>query len=378
MKKLLAAALALLLVFSAASCGKTPNMGAKASGSDDAAQGTSAAAVTAAGDWAPVPICLRGTIGGLPVHMTLQIKDGKITGSYYYDRIKEDLKLDGTIEENRYVKMKENDGSGAATGTFDGLYVPGISFTGSWTNAKTDETLDFSLTVIGGIPKDAVWAGEWRRADTGRFNSATLVIFNETKTDFEFQLDAFSGANMGFLDGKAPISGTSASYEDASTGAKLTFSLKDGLITLEANDAANGQAGAGVAFGGKFTKGELPEDTLLSLGYVPDKASDDAFRAMVGKDYELFLNTAMIRGEAEDLDGFGAEVYTWWVRGVAMTNASVVMFLPDGKLCAAVIDPDAGVAKVYTNSGSVTSVPKTVRNWLDGFPGVPAEFQVVK
>ena len=302
--------------------------------------------------------------------MTLKIKDGAVSGTYYYDNPEHDLKLSGTIEINRMLTMKETDAGGTVTGTFDGYYVPGIRLSGLWTNPKTNETLDFRLNVVNGIPKDAVWSGEWHRLDTGRFASATLVIFNETKTSLDFQVDAFNGSHMGFIDGTATISGTTAVFKDTGKGeyppgAQVTLELQNGLITLTANDAANGRAGAGVVFGGKYTKNALPEDTLLSMGYVTTKAQDDAFRAMTGKDYDLFLNTANLREDAKDTDGLGATVYAWWVHGFKGTNESIVMFLPNGRLIAAVIDPEQNVVKVFTNDTSITAVPKTIKAWAD-------------
>lgn len=218
---------------------------------------------------------------------------------------------------------------------------------------------------VDGDTANVIWSGEWKRLDTGRFNSATLIILKETKHGFDFKMEAFSGGNMGFLNGTATIDGTKAYYKDNGTGAELIFNLKDGRIELTANDAANGQAGAGVWFDGKYTKGKLPEDTLLSLDYVTSQVQDDAFKAMAGKDYELFLDTAQIRDDMEDLDGYGAKVYHWWVRGFAGTYESMVMLLPDGKICAAVIDPSTEVVKVYSNASYITDTPKSFKTWIE-------------
>ncbi len=202
------------------------------------------------------------------------------------------------------------------------------------------------------------------------FESGTLVIFNETKNGFEFQMDAYSGGHMGFIDGTAVINGSEALYKDTGDdgdyppGAEITFILKDGMIALAANEAANGHAGSGVYFGGQYTKNALPKATLLTQGYVSNEAEDDAFRAMVGDDYELFLNTAHLGYEEEDLDGYDARVYRWSVRGLAGYFESIVMFLPDGQLCAAVLDPDNNTFIVYTDAGNMDSVPRTVLAWI--------------
>jgi hypothetical protein len=225
-----------------------------------------------------------------------------------------------------------------------------------------------------GIPQNAVWAGEWKRMKTGRFNSATLVILNETTTGFDFQIDAFSGANMGFANGTATVAGNSAHYEDSETGAELSFNISSNTMELTANDAANEQNGMGVCFDGFYSKGALPEDTLLSLGFVATQAQEDAFKAMVGDDYELFLNTANICTDKDDLDGLGAVVTMWWVHGFGDYYESMLMVMPDGGLCAGVIDNDNTVIKVFTDDSEITSVPKTIQAWISGFDEMRIEF----
>jgi hypothetical protein len=307
---------------------------------------------------------LEGTIGDIPVHMSLHISDGIVTGSYYYDKVGKELKLEGTAEADRMFYIDEYDENGERTGKFDGWYTHSIRMTGSWTNTKTNDILDFNLKVIGGIPANAIWSGEWKRMDTGRFGSATLVIFNETKSGFEFQMDAFAGAHMGMIDGTAVIDGTTAHFKDTDTTAELVFSLKNDLIDVQSKGEITYYAGANVVFDGRYTQKELPDDTLLNMGYVPDEAHDDAMRTMTGEDYELFLDTAQIREDREDIDGLGAEVFNWWVFGFSGSNESIVMFLPDGRLCAAVIDPKLTEFKVYTNAEYITAIPETIWAWI--------------
>ncbi|UOO38246.1 hypothetical protein IZU99_03040 [Oscillospiraceae bacterium CM] len=364
MKRISAVILIGVLLLSASSC-KNMQTAGQTGQNADAATPSVLASTTDATSNPENAIQLQGTIGTLPVHMTLIIKAGKVTGSYYYDTIKQAIKLDGMIEVNRMINFSEYGADGKEAGKFDGWYTPGISLTGLWTNAKTNEILKFNLNVIDGIPKDAVWSGEWNRKNGGVFNTSTLVIFNETKTSFDFQISAFFGGHMGFFDGTATISGNTAICMEAETRAEITMKLHNGDIELGANEAANGYGGAGVYFEGTYTKDKLPEMTLLSTGYVESKTQEDEFKALVGADAELFLNTAQIKDDLEDLDGYHATCYHWWVVGLVGTNESVVMFLPDGTICGAVLDPGTEIVKVYTNSPAIKSVPKTIQAWID-------------
>ncbi len=359
--------LIVVLLLTGASC-----RGTAGSGSDKTSDGPLNTAVSPDSEISQAPentagdrnvIMLKGKIGELPVHMSLVITDGSVAGSYYYDNVGKELKLEGTVEAERMIAMSEYDEYGQLTGSFDGWYTRGIRISGTWTNAKTDGKLDFSLNILGGVPANAVWAGEWHRM-TGRFDSATLAIYNETKSGFSFQLDAFSGVNMGFVDGQAEIEGKTARFKAQETDAELIFTLNDGLVEVMSGGDISYYAGMGVDFDGTYTKKSLPKETLLTQGYVFNQEQDDAFRDMTGEDYDLFLNTAHLGSEVEDQDGLGAEVYRWWVRGIAGYNVSIVMFLPDGGLCAAVFIPDNSVVRIYTDADGISSVPMTILTWI--------------
>lgn len=95
---------------------------------------------------------------------------------------------------------------------------------------------------------------------------------------------------------------------------------------------------------------------------------------LVGKDSELLLNTAQFCSKEEDVDGFGAIVEKHWVRGMGSQNESIIMFLPDNKLCLAVIDPSNNTVKVYTNAKYVQKVPKTIDKWREVFKDFKVEF----
>jgi hypothetical protein len=112
----------------------------------------------------------------------------------------------------------------------------------------------------------------------------------------------------------------------------------------------------------------------LSSGYIKTEKQEKDFKEMTGEDSELFLNTAQMSVVGEDLDGFGAAVYHWWVAHLAGYCESIIMFLPDGKFCAAVIDEDNNKIKVYTNANYISKTPETIQAWSGDFPGLTAEF----
>ncbi|NPV92382.1 MAG: hypothetical protein HPY50_16580 [Firmicutes bacterium] len=380
MKKAVIAVVLSVLVVTGASCGgMNENPGETQHGTNTAPPTVQPGGAESGLDSKPADkdrIELEGTIGkDLQVHMSIRIKDGQVDGSYYYDRYQESIPLKGSIDANRMVTIKEYEPGGAVNGTFYGWYAPGVRLAGDWTNEKTKAGYPFKLRVLNRTDKNAVWSGEWYRLNSGRFDSGSLVVFNEDSGGFEFRLEAFSGANNGSIDGKAEIAGNRARFRDAETGASMSLVLDKGLITVEADEKINQyHAGAGVAFDGEYKKGERQPDTVLSLGMVETGEQEAEFKRLVGEDVDLFIDTAQRMVDEEDLDGYGARVKSYWVRGVGLSNQSIIMLLPGTRFCAAVIDPENDRVKVYTNADYIDKVPRTIEKWRENFKEYRVEF----
>lgn len=89
---------------------------------------------------------LVGNINGnLNIHMELSLNNGKITGTYYYDKYKQDLKLEGTYDSTNNVNLSEFDNKGNNTGKFSGILSTDGNFTGEWSTADNSKKMSFSL-----------------------------------------------------------------------------------------------------------------------------------------------------------------------------------------------------------------------------------------
>jgi len=120
----------------------------------------------------------------------------------------------------------------------------------------------------------------------------------------------------------------------------------------------------------KAAKDPRPAATLLTLGIFPDKALDDRFRQLVGKDYAEYLATATSFVYSQDLDQQGATVLTLWVKGMANRRSAMIMYNPEGKIWALRVSPDNsnGVQVVYvTTEKDKETMPKTLRTWRARF-----------
>lgn len=79
-----------------------------------------AAAVTANGNQTAPPTVkvYRGTVGNSHIQMRLDIQGNKVSGTYFYDSVGEDLKLTGRLGEQGQLELAEFGAKGKQTGKF--------------------------------------------------------------------------------------------------------------------------------------------------------------------------------------------------------------------------------------------------------------------
>lgn len=223
--------------------------------------------------------------------------------------------------------------------------------------------------------KQNSWGGVWRVAS--RFTPSSLAIRNVTARSFRFKIDAMNGANMGEVSGVAKIKGNKAIFDDRTSkdkdsrnGCRLTFTHRGTFIDVDATSNCLRYAGNGVYFGNEYYKGKrkVIEDSFVTLEVMPNAALERKFKALVGADYERFLNSFHQISETEDLDGLGAKAFDACVRGMCPWWTGVIMYDKQGNLWAVVLDDsveDKVFARYYTNAAGWTDkMPKTVAQWL--------------
>lgn len=81
----------------------------------------------------------------LKIHMKISFKDKKVTGTYYYDQYKEDMKLEGTYDSENKVSLSEFDNKGNSTGKFNGNIDVEGSFSGEWSKPDGSKKMSFDL-----------------------------------------------------------------------------------------------------------------------------------------------------------------------------------------------------------------------------------------
>lgn len=141
---------ALASLLFAVSCARNDNA------SNDANAETQAAAATPAQTPTPAPQgrveIFRGTLGDDPairVQMKLRREGDQLKGSYFYENVRNELALRGTIDAQGNFNLQETDSSGAQTGVFLGKRSNSASgaaeLTGTWSKPDGSRTLRFRL-----------------------------------------------------------------------------------------------------------------------------------------------------------------------------------------------------------------------------------------
>lgn len=217
------------------------------------------------------------------------------------------------------------------------------------------------------------WTGEWSENDahSGQF----LEITKQVTGGFDFVLNVTNGGNTGMLEGNASYtSENKAVYPPDEVGCEITFVHKDDHIEVTENDACSGYKGAGVgSFNGKYPKGGVTNTvTFTSIGMLPENI-DSTMKTLTGEDYDRFVERFGTYTNEEDLDGFGANVYYGFVRGVATSLNGVVMYKETGEIWAAYLDGSSLI--YYTNvEGDEETLPETIKTHYEDHADLTVEY----
>ena len=230
------------------------------------------------------------------------------------------------------------------------------------------------LVILRAGPPSDQWAAEWWRVDYTGFNGAGFAIAHATAHSFDFHIQASAGAHTGELEGKATIDSSNKAHWHSRDKdiPKCFLDFRRGLNRLEIGgrtDDTSCGAGMDVDFSGTYVAGgNDPNSTpdLVSLGVVQTPEQDDALRKLMGKDYDAMAGTANLQSTDDNLDGNDATVISMFVRGLACSDKSILMFDAKGHLWAAVWVPDPKSSDdvelhYYTNVPSdKNTLPKTI------------------
>ncbi|WP_025109043.1 lysozyme inhibitor LprI family protein [Pseudomonas sp. H1h] len=211
------------------------------------------------------------------------------------------------------------------------------------------------LKALEFMTKPFNWDATWQLIPWG---VSAAVVVNTKRIDathIAFDISGVAGANSGDMDGVATIEGSEAHY--AQDDCSLKFSAFNGLLDI-AQDGADPTCGGGmgVYYGGRYVASEQSlsiDYDLLSLGVARTEQENELLHTLLKGDYQTLLQNSgsMVTGEASS-DVPDAQVDEFWLRGLANTNAGILMRAPDARiwLVLLVFDEQRQLrARYYTN-----------------------------
>lgn len=329
-------------------------------------------------------LSLHGSINEkYAVHMQLTIKGDSITGSYYYDKHKQTIKLEGSVDSQHQVALTETDSSGQTTGDFEGWLI-GNEFAGAWSDASDSHPKQFpfyltaSASFLTAKPSD--WAGEWGMITPNQFMYSSVTIANPTSNAASIWVQNVSYGNNGAFDDKAAKLHGRLAYSHDDMGSILVLYLVPGkAIYVDPHPESTG--GLGVYFTGQYPKGPAPVNflSLKELGVLESDTQEAEFKKMTGSGYTDFLYAMGIVEVNKDLDNLQAKVVSGVLPGFYQEKESIVMYDRKSHYWAAVIELNRTIkdceVDFYTNVPKTTKLPKTIEAWRQRFKSYPVVFK---
>ncbi|UEP33164.1 MULTISPECIES: lysozyme inhibitor LprI family protein [unclassified Burkholderia] len=214
------------------------------------------------------------------------------------------------------------------------------------------------------------WQQTWYR-DSDNPSFASVLTFTGTAPRLHFELSGNNGANTGGLSGDIELHGDRGTFRQ--DRCRLDFSRKGGRMQVaqQGGDVDCG-AGSGVTYAGDYvTASEAqarPPADLVTLKVLTDARQNAVAHKLLGADYQTLVDMINVSADEKDLDGLNANATAYWVRGIATTNAAIVMHRgTDLWIGLLVFDAHDQVRMRYYSNVPAwkKTVPKTIRAWHD-------------
>ncbi|HDS9458773.1 TPA: hypothetical protein QH851_003535 [Enterobacter asburiae] len=230
------------------------------------------------------------------------------------------------------------------------------------------------ISRIADVPSDFSWEGRWWNTSAANVSGGVIQFSHSADWSIIADIRIWAGLNkdeftaearklngMVLIDNMVDskhckvlfiprISGAIQAYSNADWGCRLLMP-------------------SGAFIDGRYVKSDQdprPKATLQSLEIFRDAKVDERFRALVGDEYQKFVDTANIYIYQDDIDNIGATVVSMWVRGAANTRTAIIMYTAND-IWAARIEPDdkGKLAFSYfsTQGNDTAKMPRTLAEW---------------
>ncbi|MTH46137.1 lysozyme inhibitor LprI family protein [Intestinirhabdus alba] len=230
------------------------------------------------------------------------------------------------------------------------------------------------ISAISDVAPDFDWEGLWWNTSVANLSGGTIQFSRSAEWSVTTDMRIWSGLNRDEFTAEARKLYGMALVErivDTSNCKLLFIPRKDGAIQVYSNAdwGCRLSMPTGAFIDGRYVRSEhdpRPKPTLHSLGIFADPGMDARFRALVGGDYQKFVDTANVYIYRDDLDNIGATVVSMWVRGAANRHTAIIMYTPSDIWAARVETDVAGKPHLYyfsTRGNDVRKMPRTLASW---------------
>ncbi|POW60832.1 hypothetical protein C3408_01230 [Candidatus Pantoea alvi] len=223
-------------------------------------------------------------------------------------------------------------------------------------------------------PAQFIWQGRWWNTLAANMNGGVIEFSHNADWTVNVDIRIWSGLNKEAYTGEArKIDGMLLINNMAGSKRCKVLLIPESSGALQV--FSSGKKGcslsmpSGAFIDGIYERSEndpRPEATLLSLQILPDAKTDQQFRALVGKDYQKFIQTANAYIYHQDIDNIGATVILSWLRGAANTRTAIIMYNASDIWAARIAPDEKGKLTFYyysTQNSDISKMPRTIAQW---------------
>ena len=318
-----------------------------------------------------------GFIGDLKIHAKIEVSGDKVSGIYYYDQYKTNIKLEGYIDnifemkEFKVISLTEDTDK---KGEIKGVLRTNDYIQGYWKSGDAiypmyliREGLDITL------PKKpsreiSKFDGHWTGTNSGYFASSHAYIKALFDDLIYYELEAFNGTHSGVVESFGIIDSGSAktvfkdtTYDEKHENVFFEFKIEDDLLKLNSN-MYDYMCGMGVMFDSEYVLGdiEISMPTALEVGIVETEEQDKLFKKLVGDKYSDFISyTTFVDYSEVIMDGEKVKAGKSYLRGAY----GCCFYIISSKHIYAAIIGDEEIYYYTNDKNYAKKIPEPMAEW---------------
>lgn len=178
------------------------------------------------------------------LHIKLNSDNGKINGSYFYDKDGTDIEIKGTIKSDSTITLNEFDQKGNQTGLWSGKLMNENKISGTWSKPNRDSEMDFILILTTDnyeSSKKAISDSKFSKYngtyhspfnDYGDFFGQVIIKYTNNK-EIDFKITVYNRDGCtGELEGLANIDSNGNAIYSGPGCKKLFFDFDENQVKL--------------------------------------------------------------------------------------------------------------------------------------------------